>query len=238
MNAGLSVYNDTNTIQIDSTFRNWRLVDKGTFLAGDWDGDGYGSNPRTVITVVNGVNPILAYNGFNSYIRVMRRQSGSTFTFTFTFRAWGPAGRPTCNYFIFDAPPATISGGSAGLQVWNSAGALCFDSSYQYMRVLDLLAGSATFPLIGTRTETHSYPGVGNVAIVPMQQAMRINVVTLPVGPGGLDMNFRDVFTVTGNALNTTVTLIDSLEYEQPGDAVAYITQPAYSFLVLDVTNY
>lgn len=121
MTAGLQSWSTTgNVLQIDESYRNLVLRQKGTVP------EGGGS-----ITFLNGVSPvvvlcpIIANAGYCAYISHLN-VSGTTYTWTVP--AWA-------DYYVFDVPPAPAAHG-IGLQVFNAAGQIAYDSGLAPMRVL------------------------------------------------------------------------------------------------------
>lgn len=115
MPAGLQVTGSHNILQIDEAYRNLALRVKGTL-------------PATAPSISNFTYPILAIRApstSNGAFPIGYSDSGGTRTFGF---------RDSPNdaeWFIFDVP---ITQSNVGLQVFDTAGALVFDSGNDYMR--------------------------------------------------------------------------------------------------------
>ncbi|BAM29098.1 hypothetical protein G176_gp26 [Xanthomonas phage CP1] len=128
MPAGLVVYNSSNILQIDSTYRNMSLVSTATIaLSGTDQGTCYVDIPRS------GGTSVIAWK--------------SNFAVS---RSYGPNGdfrlsanienrNSSIQYYIFDWP-RFIAEGSGGLQVRDTSGELIFDSSMKWMKVVALVA--------------------------------------------------------------------------------------------------
>lgn len=124
MNAGLTIYlNDQSEVQIDDNFFNLALVGKYQVACSPTFGGPSGS------ITVTGTMPVVAIasQGFAS-LRSMSAGAGGTFTFNFL-----TASAVTLTVYVFDVP---VSEGTFGLQTFNQAGKITFDSSRPYMRML------------------------------------------------------------------------------------------------------
>lgn len=139
MPAGIQIFNDSNTTQIDSRFDNFFLKSKMTVSlvlsgGGDYraDVDFVGSSPIAFISD----------STVEVAITARRFQSG---TFSWQFAANSGV---TFTLYIFDKTPPTA--GNYGLQVFNEAGGLVFDATAGLLKIDRMLsmtsAGSLSLP--------------------------------------------------------------------------------------------
>ncbi|WP_134929257.1 hypothetical protein [Pseudomonas protegens] len=134
--AGLTIYlNDGGDVQIDDNFFNLALVGKYQVACSPKFGGPSGS------LTVTGTMPIVAVasSGFSS-LRSMSAGAGNTFTFNFL-----TVSALTLTVYVFDVP---TNQGKFGLQTFNQAGVIAFDSSRSYMRILNDLQFSDYIPLL------------------------------------------------------------------------------------------
>ncbi|MNM35029.1 hypothetical protein D3C81_456950 [compost metagenome] len=127
MPAGLQIVNDYGTLQIDNDYQNYMLRTKGSVTTVAASG-GTVTNYSASIQVV-GNNPQIFFDVNNGFISTgWRTVSGNVHTFAiFTTTV------VTVSYYIFDNDiPAA---GNFGMQVFNAAGRLVFDSSNHCLRI-------------------------------------------------------------------------------------------------------
>jgi hypothetical protein len=135
--AGLRVFGDSGVFQIDNTYRNLSLREKGTFVT---TSNMYSSVSVAQISARTGfTSPILAVGGSVLSQPIVLYDSG-TGRFSFAVRASGPIGTQV-PYWIFDVPPPPPASG-AGIRVWNASGQLVFDSSLPPLRVVKFSVNS------------------------------------------------------------------------------------------------
>lgn len=225
--AGLTVYNDSSTIQIDSTFMNYGLVSKGVLTFQIPDASVPSPTPPKI--TVTGRNPLIAYRS-DITVSPVRSKSGNSFVFE--FQVFSKSVQPqtkTIEYFIYDEP---VGQGTYGLQVFDANGKLVFDSSRPYMKVLDVIDRTAAFPLSRWTETKYSYSNK-KIAIVMSQLAIKV---------------VDDVGTVQGNTLlglvlpqvtgQSTFSIFDGGQwYEYGGRPSTQSTQSSSSMMVIDVTN-
>ena len=112
MAVGLSIYNDANTLQIDSDYRNLMLVSKKTY---------------TNNMVIDQEGVIFALSGFGA----LEDRSNS-------LRAYTQGTVTVYGFALID----TIPSERLGLEVFDASGKLCYSSSSKPLRVLDMISGS------------------------------------------------------------------------------------------------
>lgn len=134
MPVGLAIYNTDGVLQIDESFKNPCLVATG-YLAGTG-----GYDPTPVSLSALGIDvavemPIIlirprAYGRWFGGCRVYRGESGVSYFETYTSEVG-------LDYAIFSTKGTPIRDpGNVGLQVFDSSGAITFDSNLSHMRVL------------------------------------------------------------------------------------------------------
>jgi hypothetical protein len=119
MPAGLQVWNANDFLQIDETYRNLVLRQKGTVPDG-----GSGVSFANGVTPVCCIAPTIGPSGKAAALNGMSIV-GSTYTWNVSAQA---------DYWVFDVPPVPPAHG-AGLQVKDASGNLVYDSDYAPMRV-------------------------------------------------------------------------------------------------------
>lgn len=127
MPVGFQSIGDHGVYQIDELYQNLQLRAKGTFAN------------HTAVSLANATMPVIAVRTTHANGALFIGGGFSGSTYTFNFRNPVVSG----DYWIFDVP---VDSGNVGLQIFNAAGAMVFDSSLDYMK----MAGAAT---IGTSTE-------------------------------------------------------------------------------------
>lgn len=173
MPEGIQVYNDNNTLTIDGTFKNYALVSKGTIGNLERRTTGtpyYGINHTSVQRYQGLFTGYLNGNLTNPLIGVTLNKVHYVTVFGIVKLADGrwrfdiyvgagvnkklenpPSLDLNLEYFVFDEPRFATTSGSYGLQVWDDAGSLVFDSNLKYMRVHSLVpqsvyANGGSFP--------------------------------------------------------------------------------------------
>lgn len=131
----------------------------------------------------------------------------------------------TLTYYVFDIP---TNSGNFGLQVFNPAGVLTFDSSRQYARVVDVFGGPTRAHWEGSRT----YPAGRAYAVVQLNTATRREIEN--VGGKYSATYFSSMSQVSGNVVQT------SMQRYLTKDVAAQATteDSSASFAVIDVTGY
>lgn len=177
MPEGIQVFNDSTILTIDSTFKNYALVSKGTIgsLERKTSGTPYYSinhvsNQRfqglfTGYLSGNLKNPlvglVLNKTHYGTVFSVVKLNDGR-----WRFELYVGAGLNSSSntapsldlnleYFVFDEPSFASPGGNYGFQVWDANSSLVFDSNMKYMRVRNLVPQSfyddgGSFPEVDT----------------------------------------------------------------------------------------
>jgi hypothetical protein len=234
--AGFYAQNpDTGTFLIDETFRSLAVRRKGTVTLG---ADGSGS-----VSWESPVMPMLA-------VRCTKEVAvfGGTVIFggNLVWRLWGTPGA-VVSYWLFDVPVPT--GGTHGLQLYNAAGELTFDSSMQYARY----AGIYFVDDVETTSPSYTLPAGKTYAVVLLKSGWQFETQVmddgLPRSPQG-NYYLRDRFNSGGCSINSNVLHFDwydtrtfsewSDHVYTAEDVFAHQTYGHYTVhaLVLDVTGY
>lgn len=151
MTTGLQIVNDAGTILIDENYTNLALRLKGTVTL---DSDGV-----ALVAVAGLASPVVA-------VRCTTAQAyGELGSGNTSLRIRGNPGA-SVTYYIFDTPVG--SGLHQGLQVFNAAGVLCFDSGRSYARVRAAITGDirtavGTYTYDSGRTYAVAFPTKGRV---------------------------------------------------------------------------
>lgn len=144
MTAGLQVINDSYTMQIDDQYANLRLIQKGTLPAGKNVVTVTGNYPLVVVRLeqpTTGGADLWAYT--ESCV-----QTGNSWSFTISTTLGGVAkDGMQFEYYIFDSADPRPS--TFGLQTFNAAGKLVYDSNEKYLKVVSQIK-VANFRSIGT----------------------------------------------------------------------------------------
>ncbi|MEV8518684.1 hypothetical protein ABZR86_02690 [Dyella marensis] len=211
--AGFTVYGDSGVAQVDNTYANLSLVEKGTLTTNQ---SLYGASvtygtigPRSDL-----VSPIICVGG-SLYARPETFYGAGQIGFNISVA--GPLGTQV-PYYIFDVPRAPPAHGF-GLQVWNAAGQLIFDASAGPMRVVGFVQ-NATGTTIFAGTAGRAY------AVAHVIRGFRSARVE--------GFNVRAVFTqVASNVVNQNLLIVQDLT---SGDTPV-LSANLMTALVIDVTN-
>lgn len=240
MPAGFQAINDSNIVQIDANYKNYMLLTKGlvqlSVNADEWLG------VPLAITVTGAINPVIAVH-CKEFIRIWRVSNGNgSYTFkihgAYTNRPADPNRPLPANlwYYVFDSPPPAPSVHGVGMQVMTGTGAVAFDSTYGYMRVLGTLSGTASFPPASyVRKQTRF--GNDKVAIVICQQALKLVNDFLDPGTGN-PVESTNLFSLTARMESQSVIeTLDGTEYIMYSGTANFINSPSYTYLAIDVSN-
>lgn len=224
MPAGLQIFNESGTMIVSDTFKNYHLIEKGTFTipAGDSENGGIFSFTRTGRTF-----PVLAIRA--SVLVGSSEQVVPGGSLTRTFYTKINSSSTTVEFWLFDVlstPPATF-----GLEVYNDLGQLTYASGQAPMRVVGdvLMSGytntSSTFSAGRTYASVQSFSGFAqdNTEFVP----------DFYITKRLLGMASWSGTTITCRR-NFTDTIIDQFDEDIPG--FSYEFQPP-RWLIIDVSN-
>lgn len=137
MTAGLQVWNSGGFVQIDDTYRNLVFIQKFSFTtAGDHS-----------FSVTGRTSPVAVFSTADAN-GVSVRQVTNPSAGSFTWRVNG-----ITDVYIFDVPPPASLHGQ-GLQVFDAAGNLAFDSNFTPLKMVDYVRVRPTPNLVTYPTQT------------------------------------------------------------------------------------
>lgn len=232
MPAGIIIYNDAGTVQIDDTYRNVALAVKGQVASTTTnDGSFFATVQHADITYTanSDTPPIIAVIGGAMNYLFLMSQSGSTFTWRVIFGNSNDS--VVADYYIFDKPPNN-SGSTFGLQVWDAGGNLCFDALYRYANVVGTMSMSY-------QTDTPSSFSVpAGRTYVPVQMTVGQIVASIPIQVPQQPVAYMQQFQATGvkrvaGALQTERDIRQAGPYPV---APPNVLEDAH-YLILDVTG-
>jgi hypothetical protein len=241
MTAGLQVFNTFGTLQLSDMFASFHCTDKGTATASSkYDnvfGNQFGYTIQVSVPNRTGFAPILAISSPSIPVYVMGVQPLDTATNTWKF--WICSGfyettPPTFEWFAFN--PLTGPVGNYGLQVWNAAGELTYDSSAKLFKIARHVYGAYGDAGNGP---TNDFPVGPKYAVVDLKHS---SFYSPPIQTGGIGdqwttFSYASVLktTSTGFVLDTPIVIqTRQTAYPGPGGGYSY----PYRYLVLDVTDY
>ena len=166
MSAGLQVFNDKATLQIDGSFQNLCLVAKGTVSSTSGNQPPYPwARFARIDYPVAGRQPIIAFNTQDWACYLVDDSGFKVFGMP---NSGGSQAPMVVEYFIFDRPQYAQALDTFGLQVWNGQGAEVFHSKNRYMRVV----GAYSIDIAHDTTYTGSAPGGIKLAVAPGVQSV------------------------------------------------------------------
>lgn len=188
MAHGIQILNSGGFVQIDETYKNYELVASGTAVT------------EQVISIPDrGVIPLIAIGGMTANQHAYLREATTT-----TFKVSGTA-NASFAYRVY-APSSSAATTQFGFRVYNSAGAVNFDSLARYLRVAYTnIFSTASFPYsvnVNTPSTTAQLTfstGVANSFVLINATNSITGVVQQGVG--------SSVLTVVGYCLQSNGTL-------------------------------
>lgn len=189
--TGLTIYNDSGTLQIDEDYKNLSLVEKPIVNAVGGSG---------LISInYTGVRPVVAVGHTTFVAFVYATVSGTSWTFY--FMGGGAAGTPI-QFYIFDDPKTAPT---FGLEVYNAAGQLSFSFGAPPLRIVSIhpnlnptvtqsfsLSAGKTYATVLARPGRQMNNSVGSLEFVHYLGGRQVagGIETGPVselraGPGG-----------------------------------------------------
>lgn len=264
MSAGLQIWNDHGSVQIDQNYFNMVLITNGyagtayTQVAPDDGVNGTGYTWMTSISYT-GSNPVIFIDtkGYNC-AHYRTRQNGNTFTFYIaTFDGNGNSVQGTIAYYIYDIVP-NIQATSRGLTVWNASGQVVFNSDYEPMRLINFGSSGSGFTqvvdntggAIGSGAGIHIYPP-GSTTLYSSGQKIAISFTPpkafYKTAHQGLYQNYIQTFQ-TNNNNNPPYMTTDGGGENGAGSATPYGIMGSGNFrlqapyggqiMMVDVTNH
>lgn len=244
---GLRVRND-NTFQIDSNYRNYHLVQKGSINLSQ-----VGNNGMTFfgdITLYNKIQPILAFRSpRNGAYSVQANQGNGQFLYRFV-KARNPNTdyNNLIEYYIFDLIPGNGSTGTWGMKIRNQANEIAYDFGGKPMRIIDFIRDvvppSSPNPQPGGSVGGQDYNyGSGRLyAAIDCRHGQYSNSIYVGTNiPDRIDYT-TDHMLITkddGVTLANILTYYDSGRGDRPylGGGSPYSVSNG-DWLIVDVTNY
>lgn len=211
--AGLQVFNDSGSIQVDITYRNLCLRQKGTLTttaylpAGASAGCSYGSFNVTGLTT-----PIIAVGGSVTACPQTYYDSANS-RHGFLISAVGAIGT-NVPYYIFDVP--TELGSTSGFVVRDSSGVLVFDALQPALRVRGFYPSTSSnvSNLASGRTYAIAHPTLG-FRTVTVEVYSRL-YGTVPA-TNGFNINYIDYSTLATSPTQTLIRLPTLLAIDVTG---------------------
>lgn len=179
MAYGLRVRNESNFLQIDSTFKNYRFRERRTVsTVAIYGNTGLYSYAEVRIGGGAAVRPIIAHkNAFFTYM-VGPTPSGADAV------GWvaveGGIGT-TFDIWIFDASPPVNTPGDYGLRIKNEVGEIAFNSQLQWMKPVSQVSA---FPNSLADPGTLILSGAVDLGVVQTVGAFNLAYLNLPPQPG------------------------------------------------------
>jgi hypothetical protein len=208
--AGLQVFNNSGILQIDSTYRNMRLVEKGVLMTG----------PPSPVPP-----PQLIWGSGVLWVSLVSSVLAWRCAARCTLITYVPSAGIAVEWWRFDTSPPAPS--NHGLQVFNPAGALVFDSGDVCAKVLDVFESP-----LGIDGGAHVYPGK-RIAVVQNNAAGML--IGGPGAPGSVQR-----WAYTAYMPNDPTVIVDFRIVEARTQAPPFIgtrTTPHPNYMVMDVTG-
>lgn len=163
MSAGFEVLRPDGTVAISSIYKHYRFVKKIRGVSNFWDTSGQ-QYSDAVLVVFKALFPEVSANRFSKgahNLWTVAKPPPANATLSFYAHV-------TTDVYIFDVVPASVPT-RYGLQVRNPENEVTFDSSYRYLRIIDIVThGFPNMP--GYMPIKKSYPG-HSIACIPIKEA-------------------------------------------------------------------
>lgn len=174
MPVGIQVFNDAGTVQIDSTWRNYSLVSVTTLTSSNnaWGETNYAG---VIFQTSNAADLVFCYCTSQFFPVCFVQQNGQRAYRVGTGAATGVA----VTFYVFRQQTPTSAG--FGLQVYNEAGQLTFDSSNQICRIVGSLPITLSSP-----TEFFFFGAGGRYAVMISSFTGQLIQQDTGAGQGGL----------------------------------------------------
>lgn len=222
MEAGLQIFNTSNTIQIDSTYSNYVMSAKGSFYTGN--GGVWADNVMRYVDIASGKkNSIMAVRCSTNFV-VFNSLDGNGNVVHKVLTATAA----TFEYWIFTSDPPGNTG--YGLEVYNAQGVRVFQATEKYLRLL----GFYTTPVIANTAGSVGTPGK-NAAAVCASYCALWEGATVPIPGGGVISHgiLRTLMLSTNSgSVSYYSTTIANFNANRGTSNNAYA-----SFLTIDVDN-
>ncbi|MCE7762959.1 hypothetical protein GQL56_09930 [Pseudomonas putida] len=240
MPAGLQVINDNGILQVDESFKNMVLTQKGTVTLSRPSGVGavpyQAAAYATIAYPVSARQPVLALRS-NALVCYLANDNG--------FTVFGSASG-AIDYYIFDQIGFGTSAGNIGLQVFDANGSEVFNSNNKYMKVLDLYSVELVVSNPGNPPTVPTYSGSvpsGKKLAVCMgvqSTGYYIEGIGTPQQPAVMIRYWHcQCITPTDNTYtlsNSVINIFGGPMLAQPG--LSGSISPFSSGMILDVTGF
>lgn len=200
MDAGIQILNDGGSFQIDQTYRNLCLRQKGTAVTSANLVSGYS---YTSFNVTGLTSPIIAVGGpalavAQTYWDAANSRHG------FLISAAGAIGT-SIPYYIFDVP--TETGATFGFQVRDASGALVFDAMQPPLRVRGFYThqSASVSNLVAGRSYAVAHPVLGFRAVTV--ETLFARLYATAVTTNGFSLGFVNYSTIPASPVQTIVRL-------------------------------
>jgi hypothetical protein len=241
MPAGVQVFNTFGTLQLSDMFANFHCTDKGTATASSKYNNVFGQQLGYTIQVAvpnrTGYAPIFAIRSNSVPVVVLGVSPLDTATNTWKFwvcSSYNEANPPTFEWFAFN--PITGPVGNYGLQVWDAAGNLTYDSSAKLLKIEYKVSGTYGG---GGNGLTDAFPVGPKYAVADLQHTSWYSppVQTGGIGDAWSTFSFAGLIKTIATGFELThpqYMLTRQSMYPGAGGGYSY----PYAYLLLDVTGY
>ncbi len=233
MPAGMTVYNDGGTIQVDENYKNLRFYGRATLSTTSVpNGDRYRNYQHAdfTYTAVYNQPPMIAIESSAAGFIFLVSTSGNTFTFRVVFPLQG--GSTSFTYWIFDQPNGNSSS-TYGLQVFDDQGRLTFDALMGYAKYIDRI--SIPSETSGTGGNV-SYPIPAGRKYLPVQAVCGTYAQSNPVQQPGAPPTF-DRHIVTRLVRTDSTQIITEAQFVSINMTFAMPSmRRAAEYMIVDVT--
>lgn len=233
MPAGLQVFNDSNTVQIDSNWQNYSLFSRVVINSSKnaWQEIDYAGS---VYTTTNARDIVFVYCA-SPFLPVGMVQQGGTRSYRI---GTGTSENIPVTFYIFREQTPTDS--SYGMQVFNEQGVLTFDALNKMNRL------SGTLPLTPTTAPTfYNLNGFKKYAVLIPNFIGQLIQQDTGAGSGG--MGFRYLSTnstrlqIEPNGvsfLGFAISSVRQIPIPNPSPGITVTNVSGSPYLVSDVTGY
>lgn len=233
MPAGLTILNDSNTVQIDENYKNLEVTKKSPFsTTAAAGGSNWGNYQHADITYqARSVNPpMVAVEASSGSFVFLLASSGGSYTFRVVFPL--ATGSVSGTFWIFDEPPGQSSS-TFGLQVFNDQGKLTFDAIARYARIV----GRLSVPSQSSGDPDQQFAVPSGRKYIPVQSVCGTYAQSNPVSQPGVPPSFdrliviRLVSNLVGTIQTSRHTIGYNMSFAMPG------LRRTAEYTIVDVTD-
>lgn len=157
MDAGFQFVNNNQNVVVDQHFFNYAFISKHTLTFQAAGGPVTGGFGRQAFLTIPGDRPLVAARCSKPFTASRARPVSGGWEFGWISANFGGAAvGDTIEVFVFDRPPAR-SGPGFGLQVFDAAERVVFDSQNKYMKVVDARTLQGSTPTANVNLGPGSY---------------------------------------------------------------------------------